>query len=575
MRLNKLCNIEDWADPDFRATVRRLEPGIANAVPAYPTGLEHRKQWEYAHVLNGLDRLGATHPSALVLSVAGGHELPAFDLTNRVRWVFLTDLYGDTNFNKEEAQASVLTNPDPFSGQPYNRNRLVVQHMNALDLRYEPETFDAVFCLSSIEHFGGEEAARQALAEMYRVAKPGGVVAITTECLINDDPDYIQPPDLILFSHKTIERLANSVPGLELVDPVDFQISEATRKTELPLLQVIADMEAHLPAKLPHIVLEHQGRRYTSLALFFRKSGTLAPMEAGPPAPRAQRDDSEFLRAVYRGCLGRNPDDAGLVNYRQLIEQGALDWAGVLHSVLGSEEFVRVYRTRRAGHRAMLALRQARLQLFQNYLPAAEVVVELGEAHASEPEGTLFAMGYPHTPRELWIVDPAPARPPFQAERGTSVRFISGPIGDLHVLGSETADLVVASQSIGRVPEEEAGRVFEEVFRILRPGGHFCLDALNARLGGLQFPKPFSHPGAKREYEPAELTAKLTRHGFQVEATKGLCPVPVSLAAGRFDADEMERGAAVVRSTENCYAFFVDAVKPVSPRRSKWPFRRA
>jgi len=64
----------------------------------------------------------------------------------------------------------------------------VVQHMNALDLRFEPETFDAVFCLSSIEHFGGEAAARHALAEMHRVAKPGGVVAITTECIIKRRP---------------------------------------------------------------------------------------------------------------------------------------------------------------------------------------------------------------------------------------------------------------------------------------------------------------------------------------------------------------------------------------------------
>ena len=88
MRLNKLCDIEDWQDPDFRATVRRIHPNFVHSMPGYPAGREHRKHWEYAHLLNGLDRLGAIHPEALVLSVAGGFERPAFDLTNRVRSVY-------------------------------------------------------------------------------------------------------------------------------------------------------------------------------------------------------------------------------------------------------------------------------------------------------------------------------------------------------------------------------------------------------------------------------------------------------------------------------------------------------
>jgi ubiquinone/menaquinone biosynthesis C-methylase UbiE len=576
MKLNKICNLEDWADPDFRATVRRLEPGMTHAVPAYPTGFEHRKQWEYAHVLNGLDRLGATHPAATVLSVAGGHELPAFDLTNRVRWVFLTDLYGDTHFSNEEAQASVLTNPDPFSAQPYNRNRLVVQHMNALDLRFEPETFDAVFCLSSIEHFGGEEAARHALAEMDRVTKPGGVVAITTECIIDDGPDYLQMPDLMFFSHKTLERVAHSVPGLELVEPMAFEISDATRQTTQSLTQAILDMQKRLPAKCPHVVLEHQGRLFTSVALFFRKRGTAAPVEAGAAAPRSQRDHSEFLRAVYRGCLGREPDAKGLVDYRRMLEEGALDWAGVLHSVLGSDEFSRVYEIQRAGDRAMLALHQTRVKLFQTHLPPAEVAVDLGGASAYDPEGALFAMGYPHTPRELYIVDLSPTGHPstVEAKRGTSIHYIQGSMSDLSAIPDETADLVVSGESIEHVSEEEADRVFAEAFRVLRPGGHFCLDTPNARLTRLQSPDQFGHPEHKKEYLVPELTGKLARHGFRVAAVKGLCRMPASLAAGKFDPREMVRGSGeIVDAAEDCYVFFADAIKPEAGRK-RWPFLR-
>ncbi|MGA2183524.1 MAG: class I SAM-dependent methyltransferase [Bryobacteraceae bacterium] len=269
MRLNKLCNVEDWCDPVFLATVRRIEPHYTQATPQYPTGHEHRKHWEYAHVLNGLDKLGVIRPESIVLSVAGGHEVPAFELTNRVRWVFLTDLYGQTGFSGNEAPTTVLTNPDSLAPLPYNRNRLVVQHMDALDLRFEADTFDAVFCLSSIEHFGGVLGARKALREIHRVVRPGGVVALTTECMVDASPDY-EEPGLILFSQASVEELAHSAPGLELVEPIDFSLSEETRKTSMSFLEALEDARLQR-GHWPHIVLELAGRSFTSLALFLRK----------------------------------------------------------------------------------------------------------------------------------------------------------------------------------------------------------------------------------------------------------------------------------------------------------------
>jgi hypothetical protein len=49
--------------------------------------------------------------------------------------------------------------------------------------------------------------------------------------------------------------------------------------------------------------------------------------------------------------------------------------------------------------------------------------------------------------------------------------------------------------------------------------------------------------------------------------------MPVSLAPGRFDFGEMERSTRLSDSAEDCYVFFVDAIKPAAPTR-KWPFRR-
>lgn len=268
--LNRVCNLGDWADPDFSNLMREMLPYHVAAHAGFPEGAEHRKHWEYAHVIRSLQRLGVAHPDAWLLSVAGGREEPAFWFTNLVRWVFVTDLYGTSGFSDTEAQSDVLVNPDRFSPFPYRRNRLVVQYMNALDLRYPDKSFDGVFCLSSIEHFGGMDGACAALAGMHRVLKPGGVVAITTECIVNDKRD-LDLPGLYLFSHKSLLRLASSVAGLELVDEPDFSISEATRSTNFDLQTAIENAKrGH--SHSPHIVLDLLGRQFTSAALFLRRT---------------------------------------------------------------------------------------------------------------------------------------------------------------------------------------------------------------------------------------------------------------------------------------------------------------
>jgi SAM-dependent methyltransferase len=270
-RLNRLCNLHDWQDSQLVATIQRLLPHFVRAYPEFPKSQEHRKHWEYAHVVAGLEQLGAVRPDSWLLSVAGGHEEPAYELTNHVRWMFLVDIYGVGGFKGVEAQETVLTNPDTFATVPYNRNRLVVQYMNALDLRFEEATFDGVFCLSSLEHFGGFDGAAAGLREMHRVLKPGGIAAITTECIVNGQP-ALDLPGLMLFTPSLIGNLTQAVHGLEPVEPVDFSISQESLGTAYPLERAMEDAK-RFHTEYPHVVVELQGRYFTSVALFFRKAG--------------------------------------------------------------------------------------------------------------------------------------------------------------------------------------------------------------------------------------------------------------------------------------------------------------
>jgi SAM-dependent methyltransferase len=262
--------LEDWQNAELVQTMRHLHPGLSAGIPNYPNGHEHRKAWEYAQTLRGLRRLGVLPPDGLVLSVAGGHEEPAFELTNHVRWVFLTDRYGTSNFREFEGDSSMLVAPDRFAPFPYNRKRLVVQHMDALDLRFEDNTFDALLCLSSVEHFGGFSEAIVALREMHRVLKPNGVAALTTECIVNGGPEF-QDANMILFTPQSLLSFSQGVPGMDLVEPFDSSMSEMTLQTRQSL--VTAVVEGHQGrVQYPHIILEIESRQFTSGSLFFRKT---------------------------------------------------------------------------------------------------------------------------------------------------------------------------------------------------------------------------------------------------------------------------------------------------------------
>jgi SAM-dependent methyltransferase len=269
MRLNALCSPDDWHDPHLVAAMRRMLPYYVEAFPDFPTALEHRKHWEFAQLLVGLEKLGALTPRAFVISVGAGHEEPIFDLTNKVRWVFATDIYGSGEFRDLEASGGMLMDPSAFARCPYRRERLVVQYMDALDIRHEDDTFDAAISASSIEHFGGMDGTVRALEEMARVVRPGGIVAVTTECITNGAPRWSEP-GLELFTPDDIRSLARSVDTLRPIGPVDLDVSRLANVPVIPLERALADAErGHI--EYPHVVLELHDRHWTSVSLFFRK----------------------------------------------------------------------------------------------------------------------------------------------------------------------------------------------------------------------------------------------------------------------------------------------------------------
>jgi SAM-dependent methyltransferase len=274
---NKLCEIEDFGDETLSRHARELFPRNADGLMSFQVGQEHRKHWELAQATRALVDFGATHSRAEILGVGAGTESTIFWATNHARRVFATDLYLDDDGWEDTAPVSMLRTPGDHAFCDWNERRLVVQHMNALELRYEDACFDGVFCSSSLEHFGDTEDVHQALGEMWRVLRPGGVATLSTEYRLRGPGPGI--PGTLMFDALELDELIVRAFPWKLVEPLDLSMSEQTLATEVRLADAVAGTAPHFP----HIVLSEGDVAFTSVHIALRKSGPRAS-GAGVPA---------------------------------------------------------------------------------------------------------------------------------------------------------------------------------------------------------------------------------------------------------------------------------------------------
>jgi ubiquinone/menaquinone biosynthesis C-methylase UbiE len=260
----KLCELEDFNRPELWPFLQEVFADVFRDVAAFPARQEHRKLWEIAMAARALTELGVVHDDAEILGVGAGHEATIYWLTTRVRRVFATDLYLEPGSWESDASPTMLIDPGRRAPSHWNPRRLVVQHMNALELRYDEASFEGVFSSSAIEHFGGHEEVLQAAREMHRVLKPGGVAAISTEFRLRGPSPGL--PDLLLLDEDELRALVVGAANWQLASELSLEPSARTLATELDHSSVLAG-----DAPLPYIVLAQGDYAWTSVHLALRK----------------------------------------------------------------------------------------------------------------------------------------------------------------------------------------------------------------------------------------------------------------------------------------------------------------
>ena len=286
---NKACGLEDFADPELVAVLRDVYGYEAERSASYPAGAERRKHWEVAMSVRALRDFGALRPDAEILGVGAGSETTVFHLTRHARRVVATDLYLAPGVWEREAHPLMMIAPERLSPVPFERERLEVLHMDGRWLRFPDASFDGIFSSGSIEHFGDLEDIAAAAYEMGRVLKPGGILTLSTELLLEGPPGAIGWPGVLLFSPEGLRRNLVEASGLEPVDALDLAISRRTLATARPLVEMIGEVESGRET-FPHLVLSHDGQVFGSVHLTLRKT------ERYPALDNAWARPSEALR---------------------------------------------------------------------------------------------------------------------------------------------------------------------------------------------------------------------------------------------------------------------------------------
>ena len=260
-------------------------------------------------------QLGVLRDDAKVLGVGAGHEATVFWLTRHVGSVVATDLYmTDDAWSERDSGSTMLDDPGQYWQSEWNPERLTVKHMNGLNLEFDDESFDGVFSSSSIEHFGEFADVRRAVEEIYRVLKPGGVAALSTEFRL-EGPSMNYHPGVLLFDEAEMRSLLFDGLWWDPASPFDASITEETRTAETLFMDAVADSKSGKErwSSYPHIVLRHDRFAWTSFHVALVKSGAPARGVASPrsrPCPRARVEPKRERTPRARGATARSPRSA-------------------------------------------------------------------------------------------------------------------------------------------------------------------------------------------------------------------------------------------------------------------------
>lgn len=273
------------------------------------------------------------------------------------------------------------------------------------------------------------------------------------------------------------------------------------------------------------------------------------------------------IRLLYQALLGRDPDSGAIKNILAAPDLRSSSFFKLAISIVLSGEFLN--RTLTHVHEVNhFFIHNARLKMVQMLLPPGEIILDLGGANAP-----LHRMGYPYSFKQLTLIDlPDKERHEIYGTLRVhdnsdhpNVKVHLCDMTNLELYEDKSVDFVWSGQSIEHVDEDRGKRLCSEAYRVLKPGGHFCLDTpngliskLHAKTAGLEF----IHPEHYIEYTPSHLEKVLLNAGFRIEDAKGICHMPTTAKKKVFNYQDFVLGSSITDNINESYIQYYRCTKP-------------
>ncbi|MEX2570206.1 MAG: class I SAM-dependent methyltransferase [Gemmatimonadota bacterium] len=209
---NRVLALDDLEAPSFREILAEMDALLAREDVSY---LHPGKRWEYPWALSRAELPAGSR----VLDAGAGDSIFSVYLAKRGHRVTAVDL--------------------SFAGTLGELHHVPIEYVRAdlTDLPQPSASFDAVFCISVIEHLS-EEQVPKAMAELRRVLRPGGKLLLTTDYYEDADAEiwYSGPGERFkvdwgIFDADRLERLILRAPGYRVHGELDLAVDwDATRE---------------------------------------------------------------------------------------------------------------------------------------------------------------------------------------------------------------------------------------------------------------------------------------------------------------------------------------------------------
>lgn len=229
----------------------------------------HRKQWEFAYILQALHMHDMVEEGRRGLGFGVGREPLAAVFANRGVEILATDLAADEAMGlgwvdtDQHAESKKLMNDRGICDQDVF-DRLVdfrFMDMNKIDRSLYGQ-FDFVWSACAFEHLGSIAKGLEFVANSVKCLKPGGIAVHTTEFNCSSDSDTVDNASTVLFRKRDFESLHKrlQLKGYE----IDFNFNLGEQPLDLHIDTPPYKQDDHLKLQIEQFTV-------TSFGILVRK----------------------------------------------------------------------------------------------------------------------------------------------------------------------------------------------------------------------------------------------------------------------------------------------------------------